>query len=78
MNYKLLLGLEMEENKVLRKKLQQLELEIANLQTEKEQELMMKVSAESELDFMKDSIMHINNKITGYTKNGGTILNERV
>ena len=74
MNYKLLMGLEQEENKVLRSKISQLKTEIAALQTEKEKEQMMKASAESELEFIQDSMMHMNNRIVGYTRDCGTVL----
>ena len=74
MNYKLLMGLEQEENKVLRSKISQLKTEIAALQTEKEKEQMMKASAESELEFIQDSMMHMYNLIVGYTRDCGTVL----
>ena len=68
MNNKILLGLEIDENKILRSKVAQLRTEIAGLLIDKEREQMLKASVESELIQVQETLSDMSSRITSYTK----------
>ena len=77
MNYKLLMKLEQEENEVLRKKIKRFELEINELKGQLARAYNRVSDSETELGFVQDSLMHMNNRIVGYSNRGGSIIDVR-
>ena len=77
MNYKLLMKLEQEENEVLRKKIKRFELEINELKGQLVRAYNRVSDSETELGFVQDSLMHMNNRIVGYSNRGGSIIDVR-
>jgi len=69
--------LEQEENEVLRKKIKRFELEINELKGQLVRAYNRVSDSETELGFVQDSLMHMNNRIVGYSNRGGSIIDVR-